>query len=109
MHIRSRRLATALTLALVSGGATIAVAGPAQAIPIGCSGFYHYWGVVPGRSVTAYYGLTCEPQNRPGYIVLQKDGVEVATGTGTATYTCSGTAENTFYAANVGSIEAACG
>jgi hypothetical protein len=110
MILRSRRLAVALAVALTAGGATVAVAGPAQAVPIGCSpSFYHSYSVDPGVSITASYYMNCSTGEKPYPIAISKNGVEVATGAGTITYWCSGSTENDFAATGSGSFEAACG
>lgn len=110
MIVRSRRLATTLALALAAGGMTIAVAGPAQAIPIGCNGYLHSDTVAPGLSITATYFLACTGGNRPLPVVIWKNGTEVATGTGAATYTCVGSASNDFSTNNgLESFYADCG
>jgi hypothetical protein len=112
MLARSRRLATALTLALAAGGTALAAAGPAQALPIGCTAWGHQWSAVPGVSVSISYYLICTNGNEePWYVALDKNGVKVASGNGYATYSCSGTAESTFTSTgnNTGSFQAACG
>lgn len=112
MIVRSRRLATTLALALAAGGAALATAGPAQALPVGCTSWGHEWSAVPGVSVSIEYYLICtNGQDRPWFVQLDKNGVAVANGNGYATYTCSGTAESTFTSTgnNTGSFQAACG
>ena len=113
MPIRSRRLAVAFALALAAGGTTLAAAGPAQALPIGCTGFGHQWSSVPGVSVSISYYLVCNTPTgfEPWFVELDKNGVRVASGTGFATYNCSGTTESTFMSTGIdtGSYQAACG
>jgi hypothetical protein len=97
-----------LTVALAAAGATVAVAGPAQAFQNGCTP-YHSLSVNPGENISATYELICTTGIEYYPIIISKGGVEVASGTGTATYECSGSTENSFWVSGMPGFEAACG
>jgi hypothetical protein len=109
MVVRSRRVAAVLAVALAAAGATVAVAGPAQAYQNGCTP-YHSLSVNPGEYISATWELICTTGIEYYPIFIAKGGVEVASGTGTAVYECSGSTENAFsVAGTLGGFEAACG
>lgn len=109
MITRTRHLATSLALALAAAGVTVAVAGPAQALPPNCSNPSRSFSAVPGVSVTATNYYVCNGEETGFGVTIYKNGVQVATGSGTVTYHCVGSTENAFTTGAEGGGEEACG
>lgn len=109
------RTSFALALALGSGAAVAASAAPAQARSLvgPCPGTWYENVVDPGVSITAYHYYECPgpiPEPISLDVLVGADWVAVATGTGSVTYTCSGSAENEYSVLQSGTtFEAACG
>jgi len=107
-----RRLALGAALILAAGGATIAVAPTAQAIPIGCT-FQTSHSVDPGVSVTGYAYLVCPTgPSAPQDVTVREGGTGgtvVAQGDGSATYYCNGSTERTYLVNSSTPFQAACG
>jgi hypothetical protein len=107
MIVRSRHLATTLALALTAGGITVAVAGPAQAMPIGCS--YYHSKTVTSTYIEITYYEHCNTGNTELPTSIEQGNSVVASGLGEAIYYCSGSTETEFYTDYYGNFDAACG
>jgi hypothetical protein len=107
---KSIRLAAAFTLTLAAvGGGAIASTAPAFAVPPTCS-FQMSHGITPTAVIGSYYYVCSDPpEHEPLTVDLYRNSTLVATGSGTATYTCNGSTENEFSIDGTGYFEAACG
>lgn len=102
------RLAVTLALVFGSTGASVAlVAGPAQATGIGCS-YSRGINSVPGVSVTGYEYYVCQTSTTAMPVTLTRNGITVATGTGTATESCAGTQKGSYEVDGTGVGTAEC-
>jgi hypothetical protein len=107
---KSIRLAAAFTLTLAAvGGGAIASTAPAFAVQPTCS-FQMSHGITP-TAVTGYFYYVCTspPEHEPLTVDLYRNSTLVATGSGTATYTCNGSTENYFSIDGSAPFQAACG
>jgi hypothetical protein len=98
---RLRKVGAAVVLAAASGGITVAATPPAFAAAHVCQNNSGYTLGTDPAEITAHWYHFCDPGgNSPEDVSISKDvngtWVEVAEGSGTATYVCQGTAETQY-------------
>ena len=111
---RLTRLGTVLTLTAACAGGTAALAPQAHAVtPPPCTPYFSmiFDKDTSPHSIQATAYEVCPNKTLLINTVIYKDGTEVASGLGGASYSCDGTKTNTFTAniPELGSLTAACG
>jgi hypothetical protein len=92
MNGKPARIAAALALTLATGTlGAIAATPSALAVPPTCS--FQTWDVVTATTVSGYSYFVCTspPEHEPLAVTVYRNATVVATGSGSATYTCNGT------------------
>jgi hypothetical protein len=106
------KIAVAAALVTASGGTAVAAASPAAAYSY-CRSLYGYNFYTSPREIVAFYEIACPSgtNNEPDSISKLVDGTwkVVASGSGSVTYVCQGSAENEYETSTNAPFQEPCG